>query len=96
MAEKITSAKNCGRDTLILLFTSAITSAFAECRRELERLFTVPVEEEFTKIDTYGEEITKNVPYILQGQLNNLSEGIYKIKFKCGHNDKKCETSGIK
>ena len=38
MAQKITSAKKCQRDTVILLFTSAITSAFAECRRELERL----------------------------------------------------------
>ena len=34
MGEKITSAKKCRRDTMILLFTSA----FAECRRELERL----------------------------------------------------------
>ena len=38
MAEKITLAKKCRRDTVILLFMSAITSAFAECRRELERL----------------------------------------------------------
>ena len=38
MIEKITSAKNCRRDKMILLFTSAITSAFAECQRELERL----------------------------------------------------------
>ena len=38
MAKKITSAKKCQRDTMILLFTSAITSAFAECQRELERL----------------------------------------------------------
>ena len=30
--------KECQGDTLILLFTSAITSAFAECWRELERL----------------------------------------------------------
>ena len=32
------SAKKCQRDAVILLFTSAIASAFAECRRELERL----------------------------------------------------------
>ena len=38
MVEKITSAKKCRLDTMILLFTSAITSAFAECRRELESL----------------------------------------------------------
>ena len=28
--------------------------------------------------------------------VNNLSEGIYKIKGKFGHSDKKCETCGIK
>ena len=27
---------------------------------------------------------------------NNLSEEIHKIKCKCGQNDKKCETGGIK
>ena len=27
--------------------------------------------------------------------VNNLSEGIHKIKCKCGHNYKKCETCGI-
>ena len=31
----------CRHDTVILLFMSAITSAFAECRRELERLNTL-------------------------------------------------------
>ena len=38
MAKKITFARKYRRDTVILLFTSAITSAFAECRLELERL----------------------------------------------------------
>ena len=28
--------------------------------------------------------------------VNNLSEGIYRMKCKYGHNDKKCETCGIK
>ena len=28
--------------------------------------------------------------------VNNLSEGIHKIKCKYGHDDKKCETCGIK
>ena len=32
------SAKKCRHDTMILLFTTAIASAFAECRSELERL----------------------------------------------------------
>ena len=38
MAEKIMSAKKCRRDTMILLFTLAITLAFGKCRCELERL----------------------------------------------------------
>ena len=38
MAEKITSAKMWRRDAMILLFTLAIMSTFAECPRELERL----------------------------------------------------------
>ena len=32
----------------------------------------------------------------LSNLVNNLSEGIYKIKCKLGQNDKKCETCGIK
>ena len=59
------------------------------------------------KIQEYinGEEITKNISYRSQfidsarfmknsstNVVNNLSEGIHKIKCKYGHNDKKCET----
>ena len=66
-------------------------------------IFTVPME----KIQEYrnGEEITKNISYRSQfidsarfmknsstNVVNNLSEGIHKIKCKYGHNDKKCET----
>ena len=56
-------------------------------------------------MDKNGEEITKNISYILEfidsprfmadslsNFVNNLSEGIHKIKCKYGHNDKKCET----
>ena len=32
----------------------------------------------------------------LSNLVNNLSEGIHKIKCKFGHGDKKCETCGIK
>ena len=32
----------------------------------------------------------------LSNVLNNLSEGIYRIKFKYEYDDKKCETCGIK
>ena len=63
--------------------------------------FTVPIEKEVTKIGKNGEEITKNISYILQfidrarftasslsNLANNLSEGLHKIKCKFGHNDK--------
>ena len=71
--------------------------------------FTVPTEKEVTRIDKNGEEVTKSISYILQfidssrftanslsNLVNNLSEGIHKIKCKCGHDDKKCKTCGIK
>ena len=32
----------------------------------------------------------------LSNLVNNLSEGIHKIKCKYGHDDKKCETCEIK
>ena len=64
--------------------------------------FTVPIEKEVTRIDKNGEEITKNVSYILQfidsarfmtsllsSLVNNLSGGIHRIKCKYGHDDKK-------
>ena len=68
-----------------------------------------PIEEEVTKINKIGEEITKKISYILQlidsarfmasslsNLVNNLSEGIYRIACKYGHDDKKCETCGTK
>ena len=71
--------------------------------------FTVPIGKEITRINKNGEEITKNISYILQfinsarfmasslsNLVNNLSEGIHRTKCKFGQNDKKCETSGIK
>ena len=64
--------------------------------------------EEFKKQFTCLQ-ITKNIPYILQfiyrprfmasslsNLVNNLSEGIRRIKCKYKHDDKKCETCGIK
>ena len=71
--------------------------------------FTVPIEKEVTKINKSGEEITKNISYILQfidsarfmasllsNLVNNLSERIHRIKCEFGHDDKKCETCEIK
>ena len=59
--------------------------------------------------DRNGEEITKNISYILQfvysarftastlsNLVNNLSVGIHRIKCKNKHDDKKCKTCGIK
>ena len=64
--------------------------------------FTVPIENEVTRIGKNGEEITKNTSYILQfidsarfmtsslsNFVNNLSEGIHKVNCKIGHDDKK-------
>ena len=71
--------------------------------------FTVPIEKEVMRIIENGEEVTRNLPYILQfidsarfmasslsNLANNLSEVIYKIKCKFGHHNKICETCGIK
>ena len=71
--------------------------------------FTVPIEKEVTRIDKNEEEITKNISYILQftdskrfmaswlsNLVSNLSGRIHRIKCKYGHDDKKCETCGIK
>ena len=57
--------------------------------------FTVPIEKEVTRTDKNGEEITKNISYILQfidsarfmasslsNLANNLSEEIHRIKCK--------------
>ena len=59
------------------------------------------MEKEVTKIDKNGEEVTRNISYKLQfinsarvmtsllsNLVNNLSEGIDKIKCKFGHDDK--------
>ena len=78
-------------------------------RTEKYITFKVPIEKEITGIDKNGEKITKNISYILQfidsarfmassllNLVNNLSEGINRIKRKCKHDNKKCETCRIK
>ena len=68
---------------------------------------TVPIEKEVTRIDKNREQITKNISYILQfinsarfmasslsNLVNNLSEGIHRIKCKYGLDDKKCKHFG--
>ena len=59
--------------------------------------------------DKNGKEITKTISYELQfidsatfmasllsNLVGNLAEGVHKIKCKHGHDNKKCETCGIK
>ena len=68
--------------------------------------FTDPIEKEVIR---NGEEITNNISYRLQfiysarfmgsslsDLANNLSEGIHEVKCKYRHDDKTCETCGIK
>ena len=71
--------------------------------------FLFPIQKEVTRIDNKREEIGKNMSCRLQfidnakflGSLlsslaNNLAEGVHKMKCKYEHNNKKCETWGIK
>ena len=53
--------------------------------------FTVSIEKAVTRIDKNGEEITKNMSYVLK-----FLEGIHKPKCKYGQDDKKCEYCRIK
>ena len=70
---------------------------------------TVPTKKEVTKINKNGEEVTKNISYILRfidiarfmassllNLVNNISQGIHRNKCKFGHDNEKCETCGIK
>ena len=62
-----------------------------------------------TRIDKNEEKVAKNISYVLQfidsarfmasslsNLVNNISEGIHRIKRKYGHDDNKCETCRIK
>ena len=71
--------------------------------------FTVPIEKEVRRIDKNRKKIIENISYTLQfidsarfmasslsNLVNNLSEGLDKIKCKLKHGNKKFETFGIK
>ena len=71
--------------------------------------FTVSIENEVTRIIKNKEEVVKHISYTLQvfdsarfmasslsDLVNNISEGVHKIKCKYEHNDKKCETCRVK
>ena len=68
-------------------------------------IFSVPIEKEVTRVYKNGEEVTKNISYILQfidsasfmasslsNRVNNLFEGIHKINCEHEHDDQKGET----
>ena len=68
-------------------------------------IFTIPIENEVTRIKKNEEKITKNISYILQfidserfmanslsNLVKNLFEVIHRTKCKYGHDDKKYET----
>ena len=70
--------------------------------------FTVPIEKKTTRIVKRGEEIAKDLSYMiiftdsarfmassLSNLVNNLSEVIHRIKYKYGHDDKNYKTCGI-
>ena len=71
--------------------------------------FSVPIEKEVERIDKNREEIAKSLSYRLQffdstrfvasslsNPVNNLAEGVYKIKCKYEHDNEKCKMCGIK
>ena len=78
------------------------TLSVQEKKTEKYVTFTVSIEKEVTKTDNNGEEITKNISYILKfidsarfmansllNLLNNLFERLHRIKCKFKHDDKK-------
>ena len=70
---------------------------------------TVPTEKEVTRIDENVEKTTKNISYILlfndsprfmasslSNLVNNLLEGIHRIRYKYEHGNEKYKTFRIK
>ena len=82
------------------------------CLRENTKKYitsTVPIEKVVTRIDNNRQESTKNISYLFQfigsarfmvNPLSNLinifSDETHKIKYKYGHDNKKCKTCRIK
>ena len=74
-----TSAKKCRRDRLFSLFTSAITSAIAECRREFQGLWV----ENVTKPGIQYSSSTSEI--VASQEVKNISQRIpnYILFHKC-------------
>ena len=81
------------------------------CSENTEKyiIFLLSIEKDITRIDNNREEITKHLSCILQlidsaqfrasslsNLVNNLSDGIHRIKSNFGLDHKKCETCRIK
>ena len=77
-------------------------------KRKYWKIHNLSTEKEVREIAKNGEEVTKNISYILQftesgkfiasslsNLVNNVSEGVHKIKCNYRHNYKKYETCGI-
>ena len=88
--------------TMIIILAEEFKKQFTCLVENNEKYITVAIEKEVPRIDKNGEQMTKNVSYILQftdsarfmasslaNLLNNLSEGIHKIKCEYRHDDKK-------
>ena len=106
-------ALSCSQQIISIIKTSKSSGDFycLNCLGEnIEKYitFTAPTKKEVTRIDKNGEEITKNISYILQfiisgrfmassssNIVNNLSEGILRIEWKSAL-DMKCKTHEIK
>ena len=57
------------------------------------------MEKKFKKCMSYILQLIDSTRFMassLSNLVNNLSEGIHRIKCEFGHNNKKCETCGIK
>ena len=57
------------------------------------------MEKKLQKITSYILQFNDSARFMassLSNPINNLSEGIHKVKCKFGHNNKKCETCRIK
>ena len=74
------------------------TLSVQEKKTEKYVTFTVSIEKEVTKTDNNGEEITKNISYILKfiDSARFMANSLLNLLNKFKHDDKKCETCRIK
>ena len=73
-----------------------IIKEFTYLGANTEKYVTFTVEKEVKRIDKNGEQQKIYATLSLSNLVNNLSEGVYRIKCKFRHIDKKCEVFGTK